>query len=106
MYYPLPASTIYATVRKTIITSLVIECSGLQIEAGADLVEMPAGVMGQGSQAGLLSSDLNPKEMARAYLAFQKGMIHLWLTASNQFSLKDSADLFADMIMAGLQNQK
>lgn len=77
-----------------------------QIEASAGLVEMLAGIMGQGVQAGLLRSDVDPKEMARAYLGFQNGLIHLWLTTPNQFSLKNSADSFADILVAGLQNQK
>ena len=77
-----------------------------QIEGSVGLVEMLAGIMGQGVQAGLLRSDVDPKEMARAYLAFQNGLIHLWLTSPNQFSLKNSADSFADILMAGLQNQK
>ena len=77
-----------------------------QVEASAGLVEMLAGIMGQGVQAGLLRSNVDPKEMARAYLAFQNGLIHLWLTSPNQFSLKNSADSFADILMAGLQNQK
>lgn len=77
-----------------------------QIEGSVGLVEMLAGIMGQGVQAGLLRSDVDPKELARAYLAFQNGLIHLWLTAPNQFSLKNSADSFADILMAGLQNQK
>jgi len=77
-----------------------------QIEGSAGLVEMLAGIMEQGVQAGLLRSDVDPKEMARAYLGFQNGLIHLWLTAPNQFSLKNSADSFADILMAGLQNQK
>ena len=77
-----------------------------QIEGSVGLVEMLAGIMGQGVQAGLLRSDVDPKEMARAYLAFQNGLIHLWLTSPNQFSLKNSADSFADILMTGLQNQK
>lgn len=77
-----------------------------QIEASVGLVEMLAGIMGQGAQAGLLRSDVDSKEMARAYLAFQNGLIHLWLTSPNQFSLKNSADSFADILIAGLQNQK
>lgn len=77
-----------------------------QIEGSVGLVEMLAGIMGQGVQAGLLRSDVDPKEMARAYLGFQNGLIHLWLTSPNQFSLKNSADTFADILLAGLQNQK
>jgi len=77
-----------------------------QIEGSAGLVQMLAGIMEQGVQAGLLRSDVDPKEMARAYLGFQNGLIHLWLTTPSQFSLKESADSFADILMAGLQNQK
>jgi len=90
-------------------TGLVAELEDVrkqQVEGSVGLLEMLAGIMGQGVQAGLLRSDVDPKEMARAYLGFQNGLIHLWLTAPNQFSLKNSADSFADILIAGLQNQK
>ncbi|MFZ6029081.1 MAG: TetR family transcriptional regulator [Chloroflexota bacterium] len=74
-----------------------------QIEASAGLVEMLTGIMEQGAQEGLLRTDVHPKEMARAYLALQNGLIHLWLTSPNQFSLQESAESFADILMAGLQ---
>ena len=77
-----------------------------QIEGSVSLVEMLTGVMGQGAQAGLLRSDVDPKEMARAYLAYQNGLIHLWLTAPKQFSLKANAEAFADVLMAGLKAQE
>jgi len=76
-----------------------------QVESGVGLIEMMAGIMHQGTQAGLLRSDVDPKEMARAYLAFQNGLINLWLTAPGQFSLKASAESFADILMAGIQAQ-
>ncbi|MGB7876325.1 MAG: TetR family transcriptional regulator, partial [Anaerolineales bacterium] len=74
-----------------------------QIESGVGLVEMITGIMGQGAELGLLRSDVEPIEMARAYLAFQNGLTQLWLTAPDQFSLKASAESFADILMAGLQ---
>jgi len=77
-----------------------------QIESGVGLIEMLAGIMSQGMQQGLLRSDVEPKEMARAYLAFQNGLINLWLTAPEQFSLKASAESFAEILMAGIQTQK
>ena len=77
-----------------------------QIESGAGLVEMLAGIMSQGMQQGVLRSDVDPKEMARAYLAFQNGLINLWLTTPKQFSLKASAEIFADILMAGIQTQE
>jgi TetR/AcrR family acrAB operon transcriptional repressor len=77
-----------------------------QVESGIGLVDMIAGIMGQGVELGLLRSDIQPKEMARAYLAFQNGVIQLWLIAPDQFSLTASAESFADILMAGLQARR
>ena len=77
-----------------------------QIESGVGLIEMISGIMEQGIELGLLRSDVDPKNMAHAYLAFQNGLTQLWLTAPDQFSLKASADSFADILIAGLQAQK
>jgi len=77
-----------------------------QIESGIGLIEMLAGIMSQGIEQGLLRSDVESKDMARAYLAFQNGLINLWLTAPEQFSLKTSAESFADIFMAGIRTQE
>ena len=77
-----------------------------RIDSGVALIEMLTGIMRQGMEQGLLRPDVDPKEMARAYLAFQNGLINLWLTAPEQFSLKASAESFADILMAGIQNQE
>jgi TetR/AcrR family transcriptional regulator, acrAB operon repressor len=77
-----------------------------QIESGVALIDMLAGIMSQGMDQGFLRSDVDAKEMARAYLAFQNGLMSLWLTAPGQFSLKASAEAFADILMAGIQTQK
>lgn len=77
-----------------------------QVESGAALVEMLAGIMSQGRHQGLLRTDVSPKEMAQAYLAFQNGLINLWLTAPQYFSLKDSAESFADILMTGIRTQE
>ena len=74
-----------------------------QVQAGVGLVKMMTGIMHQGIQTGLLRSDLEPIEIARAYLAMQNGLIQLWLTAPDQFSLKHSSEAFADILMAGIQ---
>lgn len=74
-----------------------------QIESGNNLIEMLAGVMGQGIEAGLLRSDVDAKDMARAFLSFQNGLIQLWLTSPTTFSLKASANSFAEILMAGIQ---
>ncbi len=77
-----------------------------QVDSGVALLEMLAGLMSQGMEQGQLRSDVEPKEMARAYLAFQNGLINLWLTAPTRFSLKASAESFADILMAGLKIQE
>ena len=91
---------------KTGLVSELEEGRQQQIESGVGLVEMLAGIMSQGIEQGLLRSDVDSKEMARTYLAFQNGLIQLWLTAPNQFSLKTNAESFADILMAGIQAQK
>lgn len=77
-----------------------------QMETGAGLIDTLTGTMAQGVAMGLLRADIDPKEMARAYLAFQNGLIQLWLTAPGQFSLKASAQSFADILIAGIQAPK
>ncbi len=73
-----------------------------QIAASIGLIEMMAGIMKQGIDSGLLRSEVDPKEMAISYLAFQNGLIHLWLIAPSEFSLKDSAERFAELFMQSL----
>jgi len=77
-----------------------------QIKSGLILIENMAGIMQQGIGLGFMRSDIGPKEMARAYLAFQNGLIQLWLTIPSEFSLKASAGSFADILIAGIQKQK
>ena len=77
-----------------------------QVESGITLIENMGSIMQQGIDQGFLRSDVGPKEMARAYLAFQNGLIQLWLTIPSEFSLKACADSFADILIAGLQKQK
>jgi len=76
-----------------------------QIEAGLSLIEMLSGIMAQGVEAGLLRSDIAAPDLARAYLAYQNGLIQLWLTAPEQFSLQDRAATFAEVLLTGIQAQ-
>ena len=77
-----------------------------QIEGGNTLLEGITGAMQQGIAQGVLRSDLDPADLARAFIAFENGAIQLWLTTQKSFSLKVSAKSFADILLAGLQNQK
>lgn len=74
-----------------------------QLEAGSALLEGIAGAMQQGIDQGVLRSDLDPADMSRAFIAFENGAIQLWLTSQKSFSLKKSAESFAEVLIAGLQ---
>ena len=74
-----------------------------QIESSHALIEMLTGIMEQGIQAGILRSDVQAPDMARAYLAFQNGLIQQWISAPDQYSLAAKANSFADILMAGIQ---
>ncbi|MCL4559287.1 MAG: TetR family transcriptional regulator C-terminal domain-containing protein, partial [Chloroflexi bacterium] len=56
----------------------------------------------QGAAAGDLRRDLDPVEMARAFLAFQNGIIYLWLQDPQAFSLKNSAPAMAEIYLQGI----
>ena len=76
-----------------------------QIDAGIALIANLTEAMRQGRAQGILRNDIDPVDMARAILAFQNGIIQMWLTLPKSFSLKASADSFADILIAGLQPQ-
>ena len=61
-----------------------------------------AEAMRQGIADGDLRADLEPAEMARAFIAFQNGAMHLWLWDPTAFSLKDSAPRLADIFLRGI----
>jgi len=74
-----------------------------QLEAGNALVEGIADAMRQGIELGVLRDDMDPVNMARAFIAFENGAIQLWLASPKAFSLKESAESFADILISGLQ---
>lgn len=76
-----------------------------QIESGTALLRGITEAMSQGIAQGVLRNDINPADMARAFIAFENGAIQLWLLSPRSFSLKSSASSFADILVAGLQKQ-
>ena len=75
-----------------------------QLEAGNALIEAVAAAMQQGVAQGVLRNDIDPADMARAFIAFENGAIQVWLASPKSFSLKTSAESFADILIDGLQN--
>lgn len=74
-----------------------------QIEIGKVMVDGIAEAMKVGISSGELRKDVSPKEMALSFIAFQNGVIQLWLASPKSFSLKWSADTFADVLIHGLK---
>lgn len=74
-----------------------------QIEAGHAQIAGIADAMRMGIAQGVLRDDMDPLDMARAFIAFENGAIQLWLISPNSFSLKASAEAFADILISGLK---
>lgn len=74
-----------------------------QLEAGNALVTGIADAMRQGITQGVLRKDVDAADMARAFIAFENGAIQLWLSSPKSFSLKESAESFANILISGLQ---
>ena len=73
-----------------------------QLEAGNALLEGVTAAMQQGVTQGVLRNDMDPADMARAFIAFENGVIQVWLSSPKSFSLKTSAESFADIFMEGV----
>lgn len=74
-----------------------------QIQGGKAMIDGIAQAMQIGVSSGELRNDISPKEMALSFLAFQNGVIQLWLASPKSFSLKGSAGTFADVLIQGLK---
>ncbi len=73
-----------------------------RLESSRSLITGVADVMRQGIASGELRRDLDPEDLARAFMAFQNGAIYLWLFDPSSFSLQDSAPALADIFMQGI----
>jgi TetR/AcrR family transcriptional regulator, acrAB operon repressor len=76
-----------------------------QIEEGNALLKGITEAMRQGIAQAELRDDIDPADMARAFIALENGAIQLWLLSPKSFSLKSSAESFANILVAGLQKQ-
>ena len=74
-----------------------------QIDSGNALIAGIADAMKMGISQGILRNDIDPTDMARAFIAFENGVIQQWLASQKSFSLKISAESFADILIKGLQ---
>ena len=65
-------------------------------------VQGAVGFVQMGIAQGDLKPDLNPEVVARSFLAFQNGVIQLWLLNQEAFDLKDSARDLARTFLYGI----
>jgi len=66
------------------------------------LIEGIAGIMAQGIAAGDFRNDLDPRTAARAFIAYQQGVIRLWLANPEAFAIKAEAGELTDVYMKGI----
>jgi TetR/AcrR family transcriptional regulator, acrAB operon repressor len=74
----------------------------MRAEQATALAEGIAAYMQQGIAQGAVRPDIEPLTAARAFLAYQNGLISLWLTNRSAFSIKESAPKLASIFMDGL----
>jgi TetR/AcrR family acrAB operon transcriptional repressor len=67
------------------------------------MTEKLAEMLHEGIVKGELRADLDPMEIARAFLAVQNGLALLWLLDPEAFSLRHSAYTTAEIFVRGIQ---
>ncbi|MCP4164743.1 MAG: TetR family transcriptional regulator [Chloroflexi bacterium] len=87
---------------KTGFTSELAEINQRREDESETLVNYVAGFMRQAIEDGELGADLDPVITARAFIAYQNGVMNLWLTNQEAFSLKKSAPALAAIFMQGI----
>ena len=76
-----------------------------QVENGRILLTGIAQAMEQGIAAGELRSDMEAEDLARAFIAFQNGILHLWLIDPIAFDLGERAPKMAEILIQGLSEK-
>ena len=80
----------------------LLEFEAMRKQQAITVVEGVAMLMQQGIQNGDLRSDLDSFDVARAFIAFQNGLISLWLSNRDAFSLAEQAPKFAEIFLQGI----
>jgi len=87
---------------KTGFTSELSEINRRREEEAETLVDYIAGFVGRSIEEGELRADLDPVIAARAFIAYQNGVMNLWLTNRDAFSIKESAPALAAIFVQGI----
>jgi len=71
-------------------------------EAGEAMVASIAGFMQAAMERGELRRDLSATTLSRAFLAYQNGLMWLWLAGGERFSIAAEAEALAEALLGGL----
>ncbi len=77
----------------------------MQVENGRILLSGISQAMEQGIEAGELRSDMEAEDLARAFIAFQNGVLHLWLIDPVAFDLGARAPQMAEILIQGISQK-
>ncbi|MGD8807620.1 MAG: TetR family transcriptional regulator [Chloroflexota bacterium] len=80
----------------------LVEVQRKRVEQTELLVAGTSAIMAQGIASGELRAGLDPNTVARAFIAYQNGVVTLWLANREAFSLQAKAADFADIFIHGL----
>jgi AcrR family transcriptional regulator len=88
---------------KTGFTSELDEINQQRVEESETLVAYIVGFIQKAIERGELRPDLDPEIVARAFIAYQNGIMNLWLINRNAFSLIKSAHALAATFFQGIE---
>lgn len=91
---------------KTGVDSDLVEMEQMRQQQALSMVEGIATFMKQGIENGDLRADLDPFDVARAFIAYQNGLIHLWLSNRDAFSIGERAPQLAEIFLRGACNPR
>ncbi|MCK5642345.1 MAG: hypothetical protein KAJ19_16175 [Gammaproteobacteria bacterium] len=90
---------------KTGFTSELEELNLQRKEEAKTQVAYIAGFVRSAIERGELNSGIDPELIARSFIAYQNGIMNLWLTNRNAFSLKESAPALAETFFRGIEGK-
>ena len=73
-----------------------------QQQTSRGLLDAVTSFMAQGVAQGTLRADLSPAQLARAFLALNQGLIHLWLAGGADFGLADASPAVVEALFNGI----
>lgn len=91
---------------KTGVSQELTELTARLREQTNQSISQIGGYIQMGIDSGELRADLDPQAAAAALLATQSGLINLWLSNQEIFSIKEKAEQLADIYIYGIATQR